>query len=632
MHRDMSQPILLEPSKDIKKIGKQVPSEIIGDHSPRSGHKPWNQEQAHRETDDPKSHEVIVHQSGDKGIKTSDYVQDEQYQELLQHLEQRIHDAARKDSVSSGSGTSVDSGSGVADATSQSETGAHASLGLQARRGPWSQEEDKKLLSLISAYGASNWVRISNLLVSRTPKQCRERYHQNLKPSLNRSPITAEEGELIERLVSKHGKKWAEIARHLNNRSDNAVKNWWNGGASRRRRASVQQTKVESDEHGSGAMQTRGGGPPVHPAHQHNMLALGAPMPSQQQPMQYAIPQYLPQHFHHQQYYPQQAPPNMIAFNTDMFSEEKRANVPLGSSFTPSSYPSASSPYRVGFNRPPATEQMKLPFQGSPMGSTGSSSLQSINSINTSLPSLILSSKRRLLDESSYRNQLHAMTERHSSISAIGSTAPGAAFIEGSGVPTPHDWDSPVLPPAAASDPSSRQNSGNQSDSQVLASNSSSIADSRRSSLDVDYFPHPIKDPNPLNHKRNISQNSSFGSPSITPKRFSVSSSSSFTGSTHHFTPSAPFTLASSAGSGSSQTNHFPQSNASTSQTASFEAPRLHDSEATPTGTVSSITPFHKANSQPNTEETTDEDNESGEHSPNLQKSKTKISVSSLID
>lgn len=91
-------------------------------------------------------------------------------------------------------------------------------------------------MSLVQSQGALNWVRIAQTLGSRTPKQCRERYHQNLKPSLNHNPITPEEGLLIERLVHELGKRWAEIARQLDGRSDNAVKNWWNGSQNRRRR------------------------------------------------------------------------------------------------------------------------------------------------------------------------------------------------------------------------------------------------------------------------------------------------------------------------------------------------------------------------------------------------------------
>ncbi|KAL4938100.1 hypothetical protein BDV06DRAFT_201687 [Aspergillus oleicola] len=104
------------------------------------------------------------------------------------------------------------------------------------RRGPWVPEEDQLLLQLVREQGPNNWVRISQHMHYRSPKQCRERYHQNLKSSLNRDPITPEEGLMIERMVSEMGRCWAEIARRLGNRSDNAVKNWWNGSMNRKRR------------------------------------------------------------------------------------------------------------------------------------------------------------------------------------------------------------------------------------------------------------------------------------------------------------------------------------------------------------------------------------------------------------
>ena len=119
---------------------------------------------------------------------------------------------------------------------------------VQHRRGPWSQQEDATLLQLVQLHGPHNWVRISQLVGSRSPKQCRERYHQNLKPTLNHEPITPEEGVVIEKLVGEMGKRWAEIARRLHGRSDNAVKNWWNGGMNRRRRLCLRQRSDSRDE------------------------------------------------------------------------------------------------------------------------------------------------------------------------------------------------------------------------------------------------------------------------------------------------------------------------------------------------------------------------------------------------
>lgn len=127
-------------------------------------------------------------------------------------------------------------------------------MGRSTRRGPWLPEEDETLLQLVQGQGPNNWVRISGYMQHRSPKQCRERYHQNLKPSLNHEPISPDEGEVIEQLVQDMGKRWAEIARRLGNRSDNAVKNWWNGSMNRRKR-----------HHGPGGVIARGVGPRAMP-------------------------------------------------------------------------------------------------------------------------------------------------------------------------------------------------------------------------------------------------------------------------------------------------------------------------------------------------------------------------------
>jgi Myb-like DNA-binding protein FlbD len=139
------------------------------------------------------------------------------------------------------------------------------------RRGPWLKAEDEILIQLVRIHGPHNWVKIAQSLCSRTKKQCRERYHQALKPNLNHRPITPEEGAEIERLVFKIGRRWAEIARHLHGRSDNAVKNWWNGSQKRRKgldhldRHRATRSSSPCDEYYPRSLQTAGCSLPFPP-------------------------------------------------------------------------------------------------------------------------------------------------------------------------------------------------------------------------------------------------------------------------------------------------------------------------------------------------------------------------------
>lgn len=145
----------------------------------------------------------------------------------------------------------------------------------------WEGKEDVLLLELHSAYGP-NWTRIAGGMGIRSAKQCRERYTQHLKPGLNRSPISDDEGRQIMRMVSESGQRWAQIARNLGtNRSDNQIKNWWNGA--KRKETSKRQEAGQERHH--------------QHQHQHQL--------QHQQP----LPQIAHQHQHQQ--YPQDISPSL---------------------------------------------------------------------------------------------------------------------------------------------------------------------------------------------------------------------------------------------------------------------------------------------------------------------------------